>query len=53
MTEAARQTLPAMPPGPLGGSFAWQADAFHDYDAWALHLSPQDVAAIERAAAAP
>jgi hypothetical protein len=42
--------LAAMPPGPLGGSFAWGAAAFHDYDSWALLVSPPDVAEIEAAA---
>ena len=39
-----------MPPGALGGSFAWQADAYHDYDSWALHVMPGDIAEIEAAA---
>jgi Taurine catabolism dioxygenase TauD, TfdA family len=41
-----------MPPGPLGGSFAWQAEAFRDYDSWALHVTASDIAEIEAAAAA-
>lgn len=41
-----------MPPGPLAGSFAWQAAAFKDYDAWALHVTSADIAEIENAAAA-
>jgi len=41
-----------MPPGPLGGSFAWQAASFHGYDSWALHVTASDVAEIEAAAAA-
>jgi hypothetical protein len=40
-----------MPKGPIGGSFAWRAEAFHDYDSWALHVTPADVAEIEAAAA--
>jgi Taurine catabolism dioxygenase TauD, TfdA family len=42
----------AMPPGPLGGSFAWQAAAFRDYDSWALQVTAADIVEIERAAAA-
>lgn len=44
--------FPAMPKGPIGGSFAWRAEAFHDYDSWALHVTQSDVAEIEAAAAA-
>ena len=43
---------PAMPKGPLGGSFAWRAEAFHDYDSWALHVTPRDIAEVEAAATA-
>ena len=50
--EGTTRPAPPMPPGPLGGSFAWQAEAFHDYDSWALHVTPADVAEIETAAAA-
>ncbi len=50
--EGSTPPAPAMPPGPLGGSFAWRAGAFHDYDSWALHVTPADVAEIEAAAAA-
>src|SRR5258708_4011311 len=52
MTVAATLPHPQMPKGPLGGSFAWQADACHDYDSWALHVSPPDIAEIEAAASA-
>ena len=40
----------SMPKGPIGGSFAWRAEAFHDYDSWAMHVTQQDIAEIEAAA---
>jgi hypothetical protein len=52
MSAPAALATPAMPKGPLGGSFAWRAEAFHDYDSWAMHVTPQDIAEIEAAAAA-
>lgn len=50
--EGSTRPVPAMPPGPIGGSFAWSATAYHDYDSWAFHVTAEDVAEIERAAAA-
>jgi hypothetical protein len=43
---------PVMPSGPIGGSFAWRAEAFHDYGFWAMHVTPEDIIEIEAAAAA-
>jgi len=41
-----------MPPGALGGSFAWQASAWHDYDSWAMHVTACEITEIEAAALA-
>ena len=49
--EGSTPPAPAMPPGPLGGSFAWRAGAFHDCDSWARHVTPADVAEIDAAGA--
>jgi hypothetical protein len=45
-------TTAPMPPGPIGGSFAWQAASFHDYDSWALQVTAAEIAEIEATAAA-
>src|SRR5690349_4212957 len=52
MAELAAPPRAAMPPGPLGGSFAWRAGTFQDYGSWALQVTPEDIAEIECAAAA-
>jgi hypothetical protein len=52
MTAAAPLQPGPMPPAPIGGSFAWQAASFRDYDSWALRVTAAEIAEIEAAAAA-
>lgn len=40
---------PAMPAGPIGGSFAWTVDEVRQRDDWICRLAPADVAEIDAA----